>query len=88
MRKDGWRRLTSQFFYVCEVVTVASGVKREENRKRFVIASEAKQSRVFVMNYGRFADAATPVGLYAVKVVVPRRFAPRNDIEAISRGSL
>jgi hypothetical protein len=26
--------------------------------------------------------------LYAVKVVVPRRFAPRNDIEAISRGSL
>jgi hypothetical protein len=57
-------------------------------KTRFVIASEAKQSRVFAKNYGRFADAATPVALYAVKVVVPRRYAPRNDIEAIFRGSL
>jgi hypothetical protein len=57
-------------------------------KTRHVIASEAKQSRVFAKNYGRFADAATPVALYAVEVVVPHRYAPRNDIEAIFGGSL
>jgi hypothetical protein len=34
------------------------------SKTRFVIASEAKQSRVFAKNYGR----------------LPRRYAPRNDI--------
>ena len=46
-----------------------------------------KQSRVFVRILGRFTDAATPVALYAGEVVVPRRFAPRNDVQGIFRGA-
>jgi hypothetical protein len=43
----------------------------KHSKTRFVIASEAKQSRVFAKDYGR----------------LPRRYAPRNDIEAVFRGS-
>jgi predicted HTH transcriptional regulator len=45
-------------------------LKGTSNNCPDVIASKAKQSRVFAKNYGR----------------LPRRYAPRNDIEAIIRG--
>ena len=42
------------------------------SKTRFVIANEVKQSRVFVRILGR----------------LPRRFAPRNDVQGIFRGAL